>query len=237
MADSPAATAALVDELIARARSPRRIGGLISVAAPDALAILAARGVPHIPYSYRFRGLNSRRAPMRTPAERALSRPRRAVRAWTNGDVAVTGALLHGTYDGVAGPIGVEPTAEGWCTYVTNLAQHDGCGKLSPAMSRVVTIDGQVAAVSLVSVIAARTAHLVQLAVGRTHQGAGIGRALLAATVNAARDAGHSGLSLLVAQDNAPALRLYQQAGFVERGVFAALGVAREPAAQVGRTA
>jgi ribosomal protein S18 acetylase RimI-like enzyme len=33
-------------------------------------------------------------------------------------------------------------------------------------------------------------------------------------------------MSLLVTNDNAPALRLYDQAGFVDRGVFAALGVA-----------
>jgi ribosomal protein S18 acetylase RimI-like enzyme len=151
------------------------------------------------------------------------------VRAWTDRDIAATAVLLHAAYDGTAGVIGVDPTPEGWQTYVTNLAHHDGCGTLSPAMSRVVTIDGAIAAVALVSVIAAGTAHLVQLAVGRRHQGAGVGRALLLASVNAAREAGHTGLSMLVAQDNAPALRLYQQAGFVERGVFAALGVERAP--------
>jgi ribosomal protein S18 acetylase RimI-like enzyme len=230
VAETREATAALVDELVARAGSPRKVGGLMYAAAPDVLAILASRGIARVEYSYRFRLLDSRRSPLRTPAERVLLRPRRGVRAWTADDIDVTAGLLHATYGATSAPIGTDPTPEGWRTYVTNLANHNGCGTLSPAISRVLTIDGAVAAVALVSAIGPQTAHLVQLAVAPAHQGAGIGRALLTAAVNTARAAGHTGMSLLVAQDNAPALRLYQQAGFVGRGVFAALGAGRRSA-------
>jgi ribosomal protein S18 acetylase RimI-like enzyme len=226
-ADSPEATGALVDELIARAGSSHRLGGLIYAASPDVLALLAARGVPHLRYAYRFRRLDSRRSPLHASSEKMLCRPGRGLRAWSEADLDVTGELLHEAYDGTASPIGVDTTVDGWRTYVTNLVRHRACGTLSPAMSRVLTINRTVAGVALVSAISPHTAHLVQLAVGRAHQGTGIGRALLSTVVGTAREAGHTALSLLVAHGNAPAMRLYQQAGFADRGTFVALGVER----------
>ena len=124
------------------------------------------------------------------------------------------------SYERNAGPIGPGATLDDWHGYVTNLVRHAGCGTLLPALSRVLTIDGVVMAAALVSTIAAPTAHLVQLAVHRAHQGAGLGRMLLAAAVDASQSAGFSAMSLLVAESNEAALRLYQEAGFMEQATF-----------------
>jgi ribosomal protein S18 acetylase RimI-like enzyme len=230
VSDSPQATAALVDALIERAGSPFRVGGLLYTAAPGLASILTSRSVPHVRYSYRLRQLDKARASARKAEERLLSRPPRRLRRWSTSDIEVTGELLHESYDQNAGPLGPGATRDDWRTYVENLARHDGCGALSPAMSRILTIDGTVSAAALVSTIAPHTAHLAQIAVRRGQQGLGIGRALLTTVTGVAREAGYTAMSLLVAEDNPPALRLYQEAGFVQRGMFLALRTHRREA-------
>ncbi len=237
VSDSPQTTAALIDTLIERAGSPRRLGGLVYAVAPDLVSILTTRRVPHVRYSYRLRQLDKARVSTRRVEERLLTRPPRILRRWSASDVELIGELLHESYEGSANPVGAGATRADWSTYVESLAQHDGCGRLSPAMSRVLTIDGTVAAAALVSTIAPHTAHLVQLAVRRGHQGVGIGRALLTTVVAAAREARYSAMSLLVAEDNPAALRLYQQAGFIDRGAFVALRAERPQTATTARIA
>jgi ribosomal protein S18 acetylase RimI-like enzyme len=227
VADSPEATAALVDELVARAGSSRCLNGLIGAAAPDLLSVLAARAVAYGRYSYQMRDLEAQRHAVQLPSPQ--ERPHWTLRDWSPADLAATATLLHEAYAGRSGPVGADATLHGWRSYVTNVVHHQGCGTLSPALSRVLTIQGTVAAVSLVSTIAPATAHLVQLAVARSHQGSGIGRAMLGVAVDAARDAGCTALSLLVSDDNVRACRLYRQSGFVERGTFVAIGADREP--------
>jgi ribosomal protein S18 acetylase RimI-like enzyme len=61
-------------------------------------------------------------------------------------------------------------------------------------------------------------AYLSLLAVDPDAQGAGTGRALLTAAVEAARAAGYPRCVLHALEDNAPALRLYRSAGFVPVG-------------------
>jgi ribosomal-protein-alanine N-acetyltransferase len=57
-------------------------------------------------------------------------------------------------------------------------------------------------------------AQLVDIAVGPRDRGRGLGKSLLAAAVAAARSWGSSKLTLEVSAANAPALRLYERAGF-----------------------
>jgi len=58
------------------------------------------------------------------------------------------------------------------------------------------------------------------LAVAPTGQRRGVGRALLAAAADAAREAGARRLTLRVLAANAPARALYRATGFVEEGVL-----------------
>ncbi|WIB25621.1 GNAT family N-acetyltransferase [Curtobacterium sp. MCSS17_015] len=60
----------------------------------------------------------------------------------------------------------------------------------------------------------ADAAYLSLLAVDPSAQGSGLGRALLVAAVDAARDAGHDHCMLHALEDNATAVRLYRSAGF-----------------------
>ncbi|PYY36193.1 hypothetical protein DEJ16_10235 [Curtobacterium sp. MCJR17_055] len=60
----------------------------------------------------------------------------------------------------------------------------------------------------------ADAAYLSLLAVDPAAQGSGLGRALLVAAVDAARDAGYEHCMLHALEDNAPAVRLYRSAGF-----------------------
>lgn len=61
-------------------------------------------------------------------------------------------------------------------------------------------------------------AYLALLAVGPSHQGAGLGARLLDAATRDARDAGHTALVLHVLTSNAAAVRLYTSRGWVARG-------------------
>jgi ribosomal protein S18 acetylase RimI-like enzyme len=232
-AATPDATAALVDALIARAGSPAHLQGLVYASAPELLAILRDRSVPMVPYSYRIRPLASRVSPRDDGRASAFLRGEAStVRSWTDADIDDTGDLLREAHGDAAGLVAPNATTEGWRDYVRNMALHGGCGTLSPEMSRVVRVGGRLGAVSLVSTIAPQTAHLVQLSVRPYLQGRGIGRALLAAALDAAHASGHSAMTLLVSEDNVRALRLYQESGFVERGTFVSLrAVSDEPAA------
>lgn len=83
-------------------------------------------------------------------------------------------------------------------------------------------------------------AYLSLLAVRPGLQARGVGRVLLTAAVDAAREAGHAGVALHVLADNHRAVRLYEAGGFVPTGTefpHAITGVAtrtyvRRPAAE-----
>ena len=220
VSDSPDTTTALVDAVIERAGSSQRLGGLVYATAPGLASTLASRHVPCERYSYRLRRLDETSGSAVTCGTRPLVRPPDVLRHWSESDIDATSELLYESYERNAGPIGPGATLDDWHGYVTNLVRHAGCGTLLPALSRVLTVDGVVTAAALVSTIAAPTAHLVQLAVHRAHQGTGLGRMLLAAAVDASQSAGFSAMSLLVAENNEAALRLYQEAGFMEQATF-----------------
>ena len=63
---------------------------------------------------------------------------------------------------------------------------------------------------------------LANLAVGRAHRGKGVGRALLAQSVETARERGAGWVFLAVRASNHQAARLYERFGFQEIGVHGA---------------
>jgi ribosomal protein S18 acetylase RimI-like enzyme len=56
--------------------------------------------------------------------------------------------------------------------------------------------------------------YLDSIAVSANSQGKGIGKQLIAAAIEKAKEEGHSNVGLLVHEDNADALRLYERLGF-----------------------
>ncbi|GAA1493921.1 GNAT family N-acetyltransferase [Curtobacterium herbarum] len=75
----------------------------------------------------------------------------------------------------------------------------------------------------------ADAAYISLLAVAPSAQGSGLGRALLVAAVDAARDAGHEHCTLHAIEDNAPAVRLYRSAGFRPVGESFPHALSRRP--------
>jgi ribosomal protein S18 acetylase RimI-like enzyme len=229
-ADGPPVTAALVEALVARAGTPGKLRGLLYASAPHLERELQRHQVPVTRYSYQMRSTRRESSP---PACIASTSPPFAggpgagwsIREWQVSDVDATAALLQDAY-GDAGRLLV-PSGElaCWRDYVSNLLNHDACGVLSPAMSPVFVMEGQLGAVALMSTIGQTTAHLLQLAVAPRLRRSGIARTLLQVALNAAECTGHRSTSLLVADSNTAAVRLYRDAGFLPHGTF--LGLTR----------
>jgi GNAT superfamily N-acetyltransferase len=224
ISDSQPATATLVNALLDRAGKSTALHGLIYERACGLRDVLVEQRVPHTPYAYSLRAS----APSQ-PNEHRLARLARVlsgrtwtVRAWEAGDTDLVARLLQQAY-GDSGRLLVRSNTEAnWTQYASALTTYDGCGAFSPALTRVLVVDDRVAAVAMMSVIAAETAHLTQLAVMPEWKGRGLGRALLDAALCAADAAGFRATSLLVASDNASARHLYREAGFVDRARFIA---------------
>ncbi len=70
----------------------------------------------------------------------------------------------------------------------------------------------------VLSRLAADEAEILTIAVDSAHQGRGVGRALLSGNLRQAANAGAKAMFLEVAEDNAPALALYERFGFVKVG-------------------
>ena len=63
-------------------------------------------------------------------------------------------------------------------------------------------------------------AHMAQMAVAPESQRQGLARAIVTASMYAARADGCRAMTLLVASSNVPAVRLYEHLGFSDHGAF-----------------
>ena len=88
-------------------------------------------------------------------------------------------------------------------------------GALPTVVYLVAELDEQVVGHAVVSTVD-DVAELQRIAVASGHRGIGLGRALLAASVEHARERGANRMLLEVREDNEAALTLYARAGFTE---------------------
>lgn len=138
-------------------------------------------------------------------------------RAWREEDLEGTAALLASAYDEDRSALfAPDGSREAWQSYVRGLVAYGGCGVFDPGLTRVCEEGHGINAVALVSRIAEDTAHLVQLAVAPDARRSGIGARVLTDSMAAAARAGLQTMTLLVAEDNHEARRLYHRAGFTE---------------------
>ena len=86
----------------------------------------------------------------------------------------------------------------------------------------IAVVDGQVAGTAGVDAVGTKykVAHRAEFGISvlKKYWGLGIGRALMEACIQCARDAGYVQLELNVVADNARAISMYQRAGFMECG-------------------
>lgn len=111
-----------------------------------------------------------------------------------------------------------------WLEYVGHIHAGAVCGRLCGRMSAlVVAPDGTPAGAVIVTQLSGPTAHIAQIAVAPEHRGAGLGEYLVRLACARARESGYEWMTLLVAETNTPARRLYHRLGFevVDRFVFA----------------
>jgi len=114
--------------------------------------------------------------------------------------------------------------------FVETLVLRAGCGQFEAEASFVAEGPSGLVGVILASQLSPGNGHVCQVSVHPRAQGAGLGEALLRATLEAFRRERLTVASLSVTVDNRRAYRLYERLGFGVRRSFAAHAWARPPA-------
>ena len=197
----------LLDALLQtpEARVARRTRLFGSTDAPGLAPALEARGFAIGSYAYLMAALATTAVPSGPES------------AWRHTDLGAAADLMSAAYapHDPLRPFGGSGRRDEWIEYVVGVTGSAGCGVFAPDLSVVVRgSDGRLDGVALVTRLGLSIAHLAQLAVAPTARGHGLGAQLLAAAMHRAAAAGLSGMSLLVAADNAAARRLYAARGF-----------------------
>jgi ribosomal protein S18 acetylase RimI-like enzyme len=230
IADHVDATDALLDGMLAAAHETgaRRVRTMLFDEAGVLRSGLARRGFEvglHLYLSCAFPNLTGVAKP--SPATRPVS-DQAGLRGltedcWNDEDVCTTAALLRRSYDPMTGSLfAPHGNVEEWERYVENLTHHAACGVLNPQASRVIRHGRDIVAIALVTDIAPRTAHLVQLAVDPRLRGRHVGAALVSGALTRLGALGYQAVTLLVAQGNQAAWSLYDAAGFRHDATFLA---------------
>ncbi|HVC21289.1 MAG TPA: GNAT family N-acetyltransferase [Vicinamibacterales bacterium] len=140
------------------------------------------------------------------------------LRAWTPHDAVAMVRLLARAYQQAPTVRCFAPheRLEEWAHYLGQLVRTAACGEFLPHASFIAERVATREPVGLIvtTAVGPRTAHVAQVAVEPGLTRAGIGRRLLRAALGAARTAGHDRVTLVVARENDPARRLYDQLGF-----------------------
>ncbi|MGE3276379.1 MAG: GNAT family N-acetyltransferase [Vicinamibacterales bacterium] len=146
------------------------------------------------------------------------------LRPWREGDETATVRLMADAYRGLPSSVCYAPHGrlEEWAWYVGQLLRTPACGTLRPELTFVAPRPGgqPPAGVILTTAVSPETAHVAQVAVAPDARGRGVGRALVTASIRRARELGFRRLTLMVADDNAPARRLYASLGFAPGPAF-----------------
>ncbi len=108
---------------------------------------------------------------------------------------------------------------EEWSEWLGQVFAGRACGELLPAASLALQDDeGRTAAAILATRVHPGVAHVAQLVVDPSVRRQHVARGLMSAAHVAAARRGCSAVTLMVAEDNAPALALYRALGFEEAG-------------------
>jgi ribosomal protein S18 acetylase RimI-like enzyme len=106
-------------------------------------------------------------------------------------------------------------TVAGARRFLYNIVNYPGCGVFAPAASLVAISNyGELAGLSLASVVNDRTGHLTQICVAPAFRGTGLGYELIRRSLLRLLHAGCRRVSLTVTSTNVDAIRLYARMGF-----------------------
>jgi ribosomal protein S18 acetylase RimI-like enzyme len=108
-----------------------------------------------------------------------------------------------------------------WAHYLLQLLQTRACGRYIPDASiALVDASGALAAALIMTAIDEQTAHLAQVVVDPSWRGRSLARDLFGWSRQVLARRGFRRLTLLVAEGNGTARRLYERLGFADRAVF-----------------
>ncbi|HEX5213983.1 MAG TPA: GNAT family N-acetyltransferase [Vicinamibacterales bacterium] len=223
-ADHVDATDALIGGVLdaARSQQARSVRTMLFDGAVALRSGLTHRGFEVESHLYLSRALAERPIAPAGDQVRA-SAPAVAADAWQESDVVATAALLSRAYDRQSGALfAPDNLPEEWERYVRNLTGFAACGTLNSDASRVVRDRDLIRAVALVTEIAPRIAHLVQLAVDPALRRRQVGARLLDDTCACLAASGYKAITLLVSEHNHAARALYDAAGFRHDATFLA---------------
>ena len=106
-------------------------------------------------------------------------------------------------------------TVAGARRFLYNIVNYPGCGVFAPSASLVaISSIGQLAGLSLASVVNDRTGHITQICVAPSFRGTGLGYELMRRSLLRLLHAGCRRVSLTVTSSNEEAIRLYVSMGF-----------------------
>jgi ribosomal protein S18 acetylase RimI-like enzyme len=162
-------------------------------------------------------------APVEHTARKALPAEYRR-RPLTEVDPAEVVRLTARAYAGLAEARCFAPDEklEQWAHYLGQLLATPACGRYLPGASFAIETRSTRAVVGAVitTTLSPDTAHIAQIVVDPGCRRGGLAFELVEAVADASREAGHSALSLIVAEANAPARSLYAGMGFAETASF-----------------
>jgi GNAT superfamily N-acetyltransferase len=212
VSDSEAVTAALVDGVVTAPGAAESRGALVCVrdSAPGLVRTLRERRFDVGVYRYLCREWGGR----------SSDRPALA-RTWQPDDLQPVAELCARAYAESTDVRAFAPAGarDEWLEYITTLVTGTGCGTFLPDASCLVPGDvpGELDAAVLATDLGYGTTHIAQLVVDPGARGRGLGRQLVDAVIRASHDRGCARVTLLVADSNRPAGRLYDAAGFTDR--------------------
>ncbi len=140
-----------------------------------------------------------------------------SVRSWSPDLIPDLLALLTSAYEGTQEARCFAPDGDigQWATYVHQLVQTPACGHFDRALSFVVeTREHEMAGAILVTALSPRMAHIAQMAVAAGHRRRGVGERMVRVVCERAGQARYEYVTLLVAESNERARRLYDRMGF-----------------------
>ncbi len=146
------------------------------------------------------------------------------VRPWRDEDVPAAARLLARAYAGTATGAAFAPEGrlDEWVAYLGAVLHSPACGAFEP--SQTVVIDGprpeRLGGLVLTTRLSPSTVHLAQVAVDPDQHRRGLASAMIGRVARLSSGGATRDVTLLVADDNAPARRLYERLGFEQRSVF-----------------
>lgn len=212
---SPSATRGVLDTILdsPEAQMADSVMTFLPASTPALEAVLEDNGFDRQSFHYLTRDLNRSTGRQTTRSGLEVGRLEEVAR------------LLARAYPGAdrGRPFAQTGTPGEWFEYVERLLSGSGCGRWLPACSVVEEADdaqGLIRGVVLTTCLGPTTAHIVQVAVDPDCQGRGTGQTMVEDAMARTAAAGYDRVTLLVAERNHPARRLYRRLGFRDSGAF-----------------